>query len=300
MRRFFLLAFICVFAEQNFAQTWEVLGKDTVNKVDGEGKKQDKWVLLGKHKPGSCYQTEQKAEEGKYRDNKKIDRWLEYYCNGNLKNQLTFVNGRPDGYAKLYHENGKISEEGIWKNNRWVGTYKLYYPNGQVQHEFVFNPNGKREGNQKYYFENGQVAIEGAFLNGKESGVIKEFYENGDRKAEKNYMEGNVDVNSIKEFEPVKPIVQKSGKPEDNAPVIKVAADEKPNEAAVKKASKGPMVLNGKYTLYNKSKQITKDGVFKDNQFIEGKAYMYDENGMLTRVAVYKNGMYVGDTQVEN
>jgi len=300
MKTLLFTTFFSFFATAQVAQSWEIYGKDTINKVDAEGKKQDKWILLGKHKPGGCYATDQKAEEGKYKDNKKIDRWLEYYCNGNMKNQLTFANGRPDGYAKLYHENGKISEEGIWKNNRWVGAYKLYYPNGQVQHEFLFNPNGKREGKQKYFYENGQVAIEGNFANGKESGLIKEFYENGDAKAEKNYMDGNVDVASIKEFQPVKPIVKKSDRPEENAPVIKVAADEKPNEAVIKKVSKGPLVLNGNYTLYNRNKQITKDGVFKDNQFIEGKAYMYDENGILTRVAVYKNGVYIGDTQAEN
>ena len=108
--------------------------------------------------------------------------WIEYFCNGNMKNKLTFTNGRPDGYAQMFHENGKISEEGNWKNNRWVGNYKLYYDNGQVQHEFVFNPSGKREGAQKYYYDNGQIAIEGNFSNGKEAGLIKEYHENGDIK----------------------------------------------------------------------------------------------------------------------
>lgn len=283
------------------AQSSELLGKDTINKTDGEGKKQGKWVLFGRHKPGTCYQEEQKAEEGKYADNRKAGIWLEFYCNGNMKNKLTFTNGRPDGYAIMFHENGKISEEGNWKSNRWVGNYKLYYENGQVQHEFVFNASGKREGAQKYFHENGQLAIEGNFANGKETGVIKEYYENGDIKAEKNYNDGNVDVASIKEFEPKKPIAKKSDDPLENAPIVKVREDERPNEAAKKgKAAAGPLVLNGQQILYNRNKQITKDGVFKDNRFMDGKAYFYDDNGILTRVAVYKNGVYVGDTQVEN
>jgi antitoxin component YwqK of YwqJK toxin-antitoxin module len=278
------------------SQSSEVISGDTVNRIDADGKKQGKWILMGKHKPGTCYQPEQKVEEGKYQDNRKMGIWIEYFCNGNMKNKLTFVNGRPDGYAIMYHENGKISEEGNWKNQRWVGNYKLYYENGQVQHEFVFNPSGKREGAQKYYYENGQLAIEGNFSNGKESGLIKEYHENGDIKAEKNYADGNVDVASIKEYAPKKPLVKKSDVPADNAPKIVVTKDEAPNEA-VKKT--GPLVLNGQQTLYNKNKQITKDGIFKDNRFMEGKAYIYDENGILTRVAVYKNGIYVGDTQAE-
>ncbi len=300
MRKFlYIVIFLCSGLALN-SQTYEIIGNDTLNKIDGEGKKQGKWILFGRHKPGTCYQNEQKVEEGKYADNRKTGTWVEFYCNGNMRNKLTFVNGRPDGYAIMFHENGKISEEGNWKNNRWVGNYKLYYENGQVQHEFVFSPNGKREGAQKYYYDNGQLAIEGNFANGKESGVIKEYYENGDVKAEKNYADGNVDLASIKEFQPKKPIAKRSEDPAENAPIVKVKEDERPNEAAKKGKVAGPLVLNGPAVLYNKNKQVTKDGVFKDNRFMEGKAYIYDENGILQRVAVYKNGIYVGDTQVEN
>ena len=73
------------------SQTWELYGKDTINKIDANGKKQDRWVLMGKHKPGACYQLEQKVEEGKYVDNRKTGVWVEYYCNSNLKSKLTFI-----------------------------------------------------------------------------------------------------------------------------------------------------------------------------------------------------------------
>jgi antitoxin component YwqK of YwqJK toxin-antitoxin module len=280
-----------------FSQSFEMAGSDTINKTDAEGKKQGKWVLYGKHKSGACHKPDQKVEEGKYEANKKTGIWVEYYCNGIVKSKITFTGGRPDGYAWMYHENGKICEEGNWKNNRWVGGYKLYYDNGQVQHEFVFSATGKREGAQKYFYENGQLAIEGTFSNGREQGLIKEYFENGDVKAEKNYADGNVDAASIREYQPQKPIPTKV---EKAAPPVKVAADEKPNEAELKAPPKGPLVLNGQHTLYNRNKQITKQGIFKDNVFIEGKAYNYDENGLLARIAVYRNGMYVGDAQPEN
>jgi antitoxin component YwqK of YwqJK toxin-antitoxin module len=66
-----------------------------------------------------------------------------------------------------------------------------------------------------------------------------------------------------------------------------VRDDERPNEAAKGGHSKGPLVLNGQYILYNKNKQISKDGIFKENRFMEGKAYIYNENGILVRIAVY-------------
>ncbi len=277
--------------------SYEIVNNDTINKIDSEGRKQGKWIIFGKHKAGSCYQAEQKVEEGKYVDNKKNGLWIEYYCNGKLKNKIQYVNGRPDGYCIIYHENGKIQEEGQWssKLNKWVGKYRLYYDNGQVQHEFNFNTNGKREGPAKYYYENGQLAIEGNFQNGQETGVFKEYYENGDIKAEKTFNTGQVDIASIKEYQPKKPI---EDKPEEKkkAPPILASKDEKPNEA---QQGKGPLILNGFYTLYNKNKQVSKVGEFKDNRLMNGKWYIYDENGILTRIAVYKDGIYIGDTQEE-
>lgn len=293
MRLTLFLALSIGYINTQLAQSYEVIpnSKDTINFIDQLGKKQGKWILFGKNKPNTCYTPSQKAEEGAYAENRKTGLWMEYFCNGNTKNKVTFINGRPDGYAIIFHENGKIEEEGQWKNNRWVGNYKQYYDNGQVQHEFKFNASGKREGVQTYKHENGELAIQGNFVNGKEAGTVKEFYENGQLKAEKKYDNGNVDVATIKTYESTEKIAKKVEVP-DNAPKIAIKADEKP--------ATGPMVLNGKQTLYNKNKQVTKDGLFKDNRFMDGKAYIYNENGILSQVAVYKNGVYVGDAPIEN
>ena len=223
---FFALSIGCISTQ--FAQSYEVIPntKDTINFIDELGKKQGKWVLFGKHKPNTCFAPSQKAEEGSYKENRKTGIWMEYFCNGNTKNKVTFINGRPDGYAVIFHENGKVEEEGQWKNNRWVGGYKQYYENGQVQHEFKFNASGKREGVQTYVHPNGEVAIQGNFVNGKEAGTVKEFYENGELKAEKKYDNGNVDVASIKTYDSKEKIVKKVETP-DNAPKITIK-DEKP------------------------------------------------------------------------
>jgi antitoxin component YwqK of YwqJK toxin-antitoxin module len=280
------------------AQSYEIVNsKDTINLIDNTGKKQGKWILMGKHKPNTCYAANQKAEEGAYKENRKAGNWMEYYCNGKPKNNIPFVNGRPDGYAIMYYENGNKKEEGNWKINKWVGNYNSYYDNGTVQHDFKFNEGGKREGVQTYNYENGQVAVQGNFANGKEAGQIKEYYESGDVKAIKTYNNGDVDVASIKTFETNKEI-NKSNDAAKFAPSKAVAEVKK--EEIVNDPKAGPLVLNGKHILYNKNKQVSKDGVFKDNRLMEGKAYIYNDNGILTRVAIYKNGVYVGDGSIEN
>lgn len=295
------LVMIFVVARFGYAQSqsYEINplnNKDTINVIDFNGKKQGQWIVFGKAKPNTCYASNptSKVEEGKYADNKKAGIWKEYYCNSNIKNKITYTNGRPDGYAIMYHENGKISEEGLWKINKWVGDYKLYYENGQVQQEFKFNNTGKREGPQKYYYENGQVMIEGTWASGKEAGMIKEYYDNGDVKAEKNFNNGAVDEASIKTYEPKKPIVEVKEKP-----VIDKVVTVKKEETAQDPKNKIPTVLNGYYVLYNKNRQKTKDGDFKDNRLINGKNYIYDDNGILKRIEIYKNGGYAGDAQIE-
>lgn len=280
------------------AQTYEldaVNKKDTINFIDNLGKKQGKWVLYGKHKPNQCYAPIQIAETGRYQENRKTGEWLEYFCNGNPKAKVNFINGRQDGLAVLYFENGKVKEEGNWKNNRWVGAYKLYYENGQMQHDFNYSIAGKREGLSNYYHSNGQLAVQGVFKDGKESGLFKEWTDTGKLKAEKSYEGGTVNLASIKWYE-------NAETPSKNealamAPAISLKATEKPNEA---QALSLPTVLNGQHTLYNKSKQIAKAGLFKDSRLMEGKVYIYDDNGILKRVAVYKKGEYVGDAPTEN
>ena len=293
MRRITLILFII--CKVSLAQSYELLNKDTINVVDQEGKKQGRWIVLNKVKKLPDYTDEQKVEEGKYQDNKKEGIWKEYYPNNNLKNKITFENNRPNGYAIMYHDNGKISEEGLWKNNRWVGNYKLYYDNGQVAQEFKFNTSGKREGPQKYFYENGEVMIEGDWKEGKEGGVIKEYYENGDLKAEKNFNDGNIDPAATKTFEPKEPIKETVAVVATvvESPKIIVKKDEVPNMPN--------MVFNGEgyWKLYNKNKQVSKDGTFKKGRLIDGKVYFYSDDGILTRIAVYKDGTYQGDGLIE-
>lgn len=265
---------------------------DTVNFTDANGLKQGYWKEYNStlRRPG--YTDAALVQEGRYADSKKKGQWKEYYPNGNVKNKITYENNRPNGYAIMYHDNGKISEEGLWQNNRWVGDYKLYYDNGQVAQEFKFNKSGKREGPQVYYYENGQKMIEGNWAEGKEAGVVKEYYETGEIKEEKNFSNGTLDAASVKHYQPKKPI-KETPDPVKETPKVVVKVDEKPNMPN--------QIFNGegKWTLYNKNKQISKDGIFSKGRLINGKAYFYTDDGILTRIAVYKDGRYVGDTVIE-
>ncbi len=292
--------FVGVIVNSNLAiAQFKVLdSKDPINVTDDKGMKQGKWIVFGTSRPDTCFLPTSKVEEGLYQDNRKTGIWEQYYCSGTTRGKTTFKNGRPDGYTVMYHENGKISEEGTWKINKWVGNYRLYYDNGQLQQEFSFNTTGKREGPQKYFYTNGQVMMEGSWSNGKEAGAVKEYYETGEVKTEKIYNNGEVDVASIKTFEPKKQITAKAERQATGSKKAVITKEE--NTQASSTNTKGSAVLNGYHVLYNKSKQKTKEGTFTNNRLIEGKNYIYNENGVLQKVEIYKEGVYQGDGLIED
>lgn len=272
-------------------------GQDTTGYVDANGLKQGHWTILNstKHLPG--YGDKDKIEEGNYKDNLKQGIWIQYYPGGAIKNKITFKDNRPDGYTVSYFENGKVCEEGIWKNNRWTGDYKLYYENGVIQHQFHYNDNGKRDGDQKYFYPNGKVMIDGAWTGGKQSGVTTEYYDDGTVKATEVFNNGSLDASKSQTFPP------KSNKTSDNTTAVAAASAPKTTTTTVKSDEK-PNIQDklftgeGYWKLYNKNKQIAKDGYFHNGHLTDGKDYIYDSNGLLMRIAVYKAGVYQGDAPI--
>ena len=129
MRHSILFIFLVIFCEKNYAQ-------DKLNFIDETGSRQGKWIIYGKNLSGSCYQPDQIAEEGNYKDNNKTGAWLEYHCNKNVKSELWYVDGKADGPSKSYYENGKVEEEGTWKDNHWIGEYKKYTSEGDLKYIF--------------------------------------------------------------------------------------------------------------------------------------------------------------------
>jgi antitoxin component YwqK of YwqJK toxin-antitoxin module len=302
----FTLIFLFIVCKVGLAQSFSLApnGKDTINVLDANGKRQGKWQINGKLANLPEY-GEKLVEEGKYLNSLKIGIWKHYFPNGNIQNKLTYENNRPNGYAIMYHDNGKISEEGNWKNNRWVGNYKLFYENGQVQQEFTFNETGKREGPQKYYYEDGTKMIEGDWKEGREDGVVKEYYPNGDIKAEKSFNGGNLDTdpNKTKTYEPKKPLPAMKDAPPPPAPKdvhTTVSADEKIEGGNAAKANPVNLAtITGPATIYNKNRQISKSGQFVNGKLMTGKVYIYSDNNILNRIALYENGVYKGDSPIE-
>ena len=274
-------------------------GQDTQTKgfTDANGLKQGYFMFLNsaRHLPG--YQDNDKVEEGNYKDNLKQGLWVQYFPGGAIKNKITFKDNRPEGYTVSYFASGKVCEEGIWKNNRWVGDYKLCYENGVVQHQFHYTDNGKRDGAQQYFYPNGQKMIDCNFTAGKQTGASTEYYDDGSVKAKENFNNGELDQASSQTFPP------KANSTPDNAAVVAAKDAPKPQVTQVKvdetpNIPKTPFNGQGYWKLYNRNKQIVKDGNFVNGHLADGKEYLYNNDGILVRIAVYKSSVYQGDAPI--
>jgi len=89
----------------------------------------------------------------------------QYYDNGNLKYEGSFLNGEWSGQGKLYDndENGTLLYDGGFLNNKFSGQGKAYDKNGTLLYDGGFL-NGEMSGQGKMYRDNGQLMYEGSFF----------------------------------------------------------------------------------------------------------------------------------------
>jgi antitoxin component YwqK of YwqJK toxin-antitoxin module len=274
-------------------QSFELLNGDTINKVDVNNKRQGRWLIKAKPGRHPGYSEGAIVEEGNFVNSRKEGVWKSYYPNKQLKSEITYKGSRPYGAYILYYENGNIEEEGTWARTKNTGGFKRYHSNGKLAQQFSFSESGKRTGKQVYYYENGNLRLEGNWQEGLESGEMKEYYENGDLMAVKNFNGGILDKDSYQAYAPKTPQKDVIEEIIDKGEDIKVTAakDEKPNQ--------GGFDGNGYKKLYNRNRQIAKDGVFKNFRLMDGKQYKYDDNGLLIQIMIFKGGKYIGDGVIE-
>ena len=85
--------------------------------------------------------------------------YLEYYADGKLKVQTTYVDGLANGIKRNYQPNGKLLVETTWVANKLSGPARTYYSNGSLSSEGQYM-NNQREGVWNIYSANGTKTTE--------------------------------------------------------------------------------------------------------------------------------------------
>lgn len=256
-------------------------------KVDG--KKQGKWIYLGKDRPSLGYPAEGKIEEGSYVDDRKEGEWVKYHSDGATpKLKGTYENNRPSGPYIKFWPDGKVKEQGTFERNKYNGSLKRYHKNGVVEYEADYSDDGKEQGTVKFFYSNGQEEFVYDAQNGVPTGKATRYYENGDIKEVIYYSaDGKVEKSEQREMvsEPVNHVDPEQSK--ETAPKI-----------SGPRTKGAPFKANGYNKVYNENDEISQDGEFRNSRLWDGKVYVYDSDGILLKVKVFKNGVYHSDGQL--
>ena len=153
--------------------------------------------------------------------NKKGERdgsWKWYYNNGEVKEIITYKNGKSEGKNLLFFENGKkyiesnvknddfdgeynaYSEDGallekkFYKNGKLDGSYESYFPLGSTIKEFdVPYKKGEVEGDAIEYYATGEIYLTTPFIQTKRNGVEKKYNTLNKLISEIGYKENELD-----------------------------------------------------------------------------------------------------------
>lgn len=288
VRKFLAYIFIVFLSGVVSASSQGIGDQGGINKkVDG--KKQGKWIFLGKDRPSSGYPAEGKIEEGSYVDDRKEGEWVKYHNDGlTPKLKGTYENNRPNGPYVKYWPDGKVREQGSFMRNKYRGSLKRYHKNGVLEYEAEYNDEGKEQGTIKYFYANGQEEFVYDAQDGIATGKALRYYENGDTK-EVIYYSANGKV-------------EKSERKEMVSEAVDVVDPDQSKETAPKISAprtKGSKFKANDYNkVYNENDEISQDGEFRNGVLWDGKVYVYDSDGILLKVKVFKKGVYHSDGQL--
>lgn len=89
------------------------------------------------------------AWEISFKDGKQ-DGWTKwYYDNGQVRTQMFFVNGNANGESLWYYRHGVVREQGRYENDLANGESRLYTPKGVLKYTILYR-NGREISRQEY------------------------------------------------------------------------------------------------------------------------------------------------------
>ena len=200
------------------------------------------------------------------KENRRVGVWKEFYSNGNIKEEINYVDGKLNGYRKIYDQFGKL-----------VDVY--YYKNGEVdltENDFESNIDIKEE-----FDKNDNLVFRGSFKNKKPIGVHRFFNIKGEVVNSKTY---DIDGNLIADG-----IVLKNGW--KNGDWIYYYTNK--NKQAEGKYVNGKK--HGKWIYYYDNKKIQQTGSYSNGKF-NGNWKWYYKTGELLKDEYYLYGKPDGES----
>ena len=252
-----------------------------LNQTDAQGRKQGAWIYDGAMVKDAAFASYAKVEEGDYLNDQKKGVWKRYWPDGQVRSEITFVQGKPLGPYKLFYANGRLEEDGNWQEGKHIQNMRRYYANGKLKEELVYDVEGTKQGIQRFYHENGKLALEVPMDQGAEHGIQRRFDAEGALLEERQFENGKTKAGGVKSF-----MTSEQTKAANMAGQMP-GKDHQTNAAQ-------PFDPNGYNVFYNKAGQVTMSGDFINGQLYNGRIQHYDENGLSTGTEIFTRGRSSG------
>jgi antitoxin component YwqK of YwqJK toxin-antitoxin module len=154
--------------------------QEAVNKTDAKGLKQGKWV--SKYTGGSL------KYEGYFIQNKPAGEWKRYHENGKIKALMTYRPNSERVFTSLFDERGKLYAMGVFEGNLRDSTWNFY--SGEMLVSIENYHLGKKEGKAIGFDQNGKKIWDRELKNGLPDGNEVQFYPSGIKMKEIFFKEG--------------------------------------------------------------------------------------------------------------
>jgi antitoxin component YwqK of YwqJK toxin-antitoxin module len=132
-------------------------------------------VSIGEN--GLYYDKDQQLFSGNYK---------EYFDNGQVKQEMTIVDGKIDGVVQLWYRSGSIKETRVFKAGLRNGMWTSFTENRQKTGEASYKDDLK-DGIWRVWDENGILRYEMFYKAGQKSGLWIMYDDKGNKSNEKRY-----------------------------------------------------------------------------------------------------------------
>jgi antitoxin component YwqK of YwqJK toxin-antitoxin module/Tfp pilus assembly protein PilF len=119
-------------------------------------------------------------------------KWIYYYQNGNIAEELNFKDGKHHGTFNVYHSNGKLKKSGKYQDGVQYDTQKWYNKNGLLTEVDAIS-DGKFNGEFTIYYNLGSdfLNYKGTYLDDKLQDTLFEYYDDGKLASQKVFKNGS-------------------------------------------------------------------------------------------------------------
>jgi len=129
---------------------------------------------------------------GSYDYGKRIDRWKQFFDNGQVMVDTMFKDDLEEGASKGFYRDGRARFGGNYVHGKEDGEWSTFHADGSIASIGSYKE-GKKIGRWKYNYPGGAVKEEGEYVDGASSGAWTSYYPTGAKSSAGNYVAGKRD-----------------------------------------------------------------------------------------------------------